>query len=110
MKPSSSELPPLRDLSIKERNVAELRPHPKNARTHSSKQLHQLTKSIETFGFTVPILIDKKDVILAGHGRVEAAKSMGLQKVPTILIGDLSEKQKRAYVIADNRLAQLSGW
>ncbi|MEA2878182.1 MAG: hypothetical protein QOF14_3378 [Hyphomicrobiales bacterium] len=110
MKRAQSGLPPLRDLKVKERNVADLKPHAKNARTHSSKQLHQLAKSIETFGFTVPILIDNKDVILAGHGRVEAAKSMGVQRVPTILIGDLTEDQKRAYVIADNRLAQLSGW
>ena len=84
---------PLRDLKVKERKVTELKPHPKNARTHSNKQLHQLAKSIETFGFTVPILIDDKDVILAGHGRVEAAKSMGIQRVPTILIGDLTEDQ-----------------
>lgn len=110
MKPVRSGLPPLRDLKIRERDVATLRPHPKNARTHAAKQLHQLAKSIETFGFTVPILVDDKDVILAGHGRVEAARSMGLRKVPTILISDLSEKQKRTYVIADNRLAQLSGW
>ena len=105
-----SALPPLRDLKIKERNVRELKPHPRNARTHSGKQLHQLEKSIETFGFTVPILVDDKDVILAGHGRIEAARKMGYERVPTILIGDLTETQKRAYVIADNRLAQLSGW
>jgi ParB-like chromosome segregation protein Spo0J len=72
--------------------------------------LHQLEKSIETFGFTVPVLVDDKDVVLAGHGRIEAAKLMGLRRVPTIMIGDLTETQKRAYVIADNRLAQLSGW
>lgn len=110
MKQSPVELPPLRNLKVKERKVTDLRPHAKNARTHSSKQLHQLAKSIETFGFTVPILIDDTDVILAGHGRVEAAKRMGIQKVPTILISDLTEGQKRAYIIADNRLAQLSGW
>jgi DNA modification methylase/ParB-like chromosome segregation protein Spo0J len=110
MKPRPSPLPALRDLQVTERAIAELRPHPKNARTHSDRQLHQLAKSIETFGFTVPVLIDDQGLILAGHGRVAAARRMGLQTVPTILIADLSDRQKRAYVIADNRIGQLSGW
>ncbi len=70
MKPQSSQLPALRNLHVTERNIADLKPHPKNARTHSDRQLHQIAKSIETFGFTVPVLIDDQDVILAGHGRV----------------------------------------
>lgn len=110
MKPSKATLPALRDLQVTERNIAGLKPHPKNARTHSNRQLHQIAKSIETFGFTVPVLIDGQGIILAGHGRVAAARKMGLRSVPTILIDDLSEAQKRAYVIADNRIAQLSGW
>lgn len=100
----------LRNLQVTERNIDELKPHPKNARIHSDRQLHQIAKSIESFGFTVPVLIDDKDVILAGHARVAAARKIGLQTVPTILIRDLSDAQKRAYVIADNRIAQLSGW
>jgi len=110
MKPQSFRLPALRNLQVTERTIADLKPHPKNARTHSDRQLHQIAKSIESFGFTVPVLIDDQGVILAGHGRVAAARMMGLQAVPTILIGDLSDEQKRAYIIADNRLGQLSGW
>src|SRR5215468_5598200 len=110
MKPPSSQLPAFRDLQVTERPIADLKPHPKNARTHSDRQLHQIAKSIENFGFTVPVLIDDRGVILAGHGRVAAARKMGLQAVPTILIDDLSDEQKRAYIIADNRIAQLSGW
>ena len=110
MKPHSSPLSALRNLQVTERAVGDLKPHPKNARTHSDRQLHQIAKSIESFGFTVPVLIDDQGVILAGHGRVAAARTMGLQAVPTILIGDLSDEQKRAYIIADNRIAQLSGW
>jgi DNA modification methylase len=110
MKPQRSQVPILRDLQVTERKIGDLKPHPKNARVHSDRQLHQIAKSIETFGFTVPVLIDDRGVILAGHGRVAAARKMGLAVVPTILIGDLSDEQKRAYVIADNRIAQLSGW
>ncbi len=106
----SFRLPALRNLQVTERAIADLKPHPKNARTHSDRQLHQIAKSIESFGFTVPVLIDDQGVILAGHGRVAAARNMGFQAVPTILIGDLSEEQKRAYIIADNRIGQLSGW
>src|SRR5215475_9506065 len=110
MKPSAFRLPALRNLQVTERAIADLKPHPKNARTHSDRQLHQIAKSIESFGFTVPVLVDDEGLILAGHGRVAAARRMGFQTVPTILIGDLSDRQKRAYVIADNRIGQLSGW
>ncbi|MGE4061547.1 MAG: site-specific DNA-methyltransferase [Sphingomonadales bacterium] len=110
MKPHRSPMPALRNLQVTDRDPADLKPHPSNARTHSDRQLHQIAKSIETFGFTVPVLVDGQGIILAGHGRVAAARTMGLQSVPTILIDDLSDAQKRAYVIADNRIAQLSGW
>ena len=110
MTPKRSPLAALRTLQVSERKIAALKPHPKNARTHSDRQLHQIAKSIETFGFTVPVLIDDQGVILAGHGRVAAAKKMGLETVPTIRIDDLSAAQKRAYIIADNRIAQLAGW
>lgn len=90
--------------------INKLKPHPHNARTHSKKQLRQIAQSIEAFGFTNPVLIDGKDNILAGHGRVEAAKLAGLTEVPCVRITHLTPAQKRAYILADNRLAELSGW
>ena len=85
-------------------------PYARNARTHSKKQLKQIVKSIDNFGFTNPILIDQAGTILAGHGRVEAAKMMGLHEVPCLRIEHMSPAQKRAYVIADNKLALNAGW
>jgi len=87
-----------------------LRPWARNARTHSKKQLKQIARSIETFGFTNPILIDQSNTILAGHGRVEAAKLMGLAQVPCLRIEHMTPAEKRAYVIADNKLALNAGW
>ena len=87
-----------------------LRPHPRNARTHSKKQIRQISESISNFGFTVPILIDEKGVIIAGHGRFEAAKLLGLTEVPVIIQEGLSEAKKRALLIADNKIAQNAGW
>lgn len=90
--------------------ISALRPYPKNARTHSPKQIRQIAKSIKSFGFTNPVLIDKDNCILAGHGRVEAAKLAGLTEVPAVVISHLTPAQKKAYILADNRLAELSGW
>lgn len=90
--------------------IADLKPYPKNARTHSPKQIRQIAKSIKEFGFTNPVLIDKDNGILAGHGRVEAAKLAGLTEVPAVVIRHLTPAQKKAYILADNRLAELSGW
>ena len=87
-----------------------LTPYARNARTHSKKQLKQIAASIDSFGFTNPILIDQAGTILAGHGRVEAAKMMGLHEVPCLRIEYMSAAQKRAYVIADNKLALNAGW
>ncbi len=87
-----------------------LKPWARNARTHSKKQLRQIADSIETFGFTNPVLIDADDTILAGHGRVAAAKMTGRETVPCVRLGDLTAAQKRAYVIADNKLALNAGW
>lgn len=95
---------------IQLRAPRELTPDPGNARTHSDKQILQIAASIREFGFNNPVLVDADDRIIAGHGRVEAAKQLGLEKVPTILIDHLSKAQRRAYVIADNRLAELAGW
>jgi DNA modification methylase len=82
----------------------------RNARTHSRKQIRQIAASIERFGFTNPILIDERAVILAGHGRVEAAKLLGMQNVPCMRIENMSEADKRAYALADNKLALNAGW
>lgn len=92
------------------RGVDDLKPDPRNARTHTNKQIQQVAASIREFGFTVPILVDSNDVILAGHARVEAARRLGMDTVSAIQIEHLSEAQRRAYVIADNRLAELAGW
>ena len=93
-----------------ERPPGELKPWPGNPRTHSDKQLAKLKASIQTFGFTAPVLVDEAGVILSGHGRVQAAKALGLTTIPTRVMTGLSEAKKRAYVIADNKIAQRSGW
>lgn len=87
-----------------------LRPHPRNARVHSKKQIHQIAASIQEFGFNNPLLIDREGVILAGHGRFEAAKELNLSSVPVIRIERLSEDQKRAFRLADNKIALNAGW
>ena len=90
--------------------VTALRPWTKNARTHSPKQVKQIAESIRTFGFTNPVLIDSGNFILAGHGRVEAAKLLKLKEVPCIRLPRMSDEKKRAYVIADNKHALNAGW
>ena len=85
-------------------------PYARNSRTHSDAQIAQVAASIREFGFTNPVLIDAKDGIIAGHGRVMAARKLGLEKVPCIRLAHLSETQKRAYIIADNKLALNAGW
>ena len=100
----------MEDLKITEKSIAALRPHPNNARRHSKKQIKQIAASIERFGWANPVLIDTQDRIIAGHGRVAAAKQLGLTSVPTIRLEKLSEAEVRAYIIADNRLAELAEW
>jgi DNA modification methylase len=87
-----------------------LQPYEKNARTHSAEQVAQIAASIQEFGFTNPILVDGADGILAGHGRLAAAKDMGLAEVPVIVLDHLSAEQRRAYILADNQLALNAGW
>lgn len=93
-----------------EREIAALRPYSRNARTHSRKQLKQIAASIERFGFTNPVLVSDDGEIIAGHGRVEAAKLLGITSVPTLALSHLSEAERRAYVLADNKLALNAGW
>lgn len=87
-----------------------LRPYERNARTHSPEQVAQIAASIQEFGFTNPILVDGADGILAGHGRLAAAKDMGLAEVPVIVLDHLTPDQRRAYILADNQLALNAGW
>ena len=97
-------------LHVIDRPIDSLKPNAANARTHTLKQIGQIATSIQRFGFNNPILIDKADQIIAGHGRFAAAQVLGLSHVPTIRLEHPSEAQKRAYMIADNRLAELAGW
>ena len=106
-KPSKPHRHPSR---VEPRLVADLKAFPTNARTHSKRQIQLIAKSIEAFGFTNPLLIDEEGTILAGHGRLQAARFLGLAEVPTLRVDGMSEAEKRAYVIADNRLAEKAGW
>jgi len=90
--------------------IDQLVPAPRNARSHSRKQLRQIAESMRAFGFTNPVLVDGAGQVIAGHGRLAAARSLGLVEVPTLRIGWLSPEQQRAYVLADNRLAEKAGW
>lgn len=97
-------------LKIVYKKVDELIPFVNNSRTHSELQVNQIASSIKEFGFTNPILLDGDDGIIAGHGRLQAARLLGIDSVPTIALDGLDELQKRAYVIADNKLALNAGW
>ena len=95
---------------IEPRDTDSLIPYANNSRTHSDTQISQVAASIKEFGFTNPVLIDEQGGIIAGHGRVMAAKKLGLAEVPCVVLDGLSEAQKKAYIIADNKLALNSGW
>lgn len=90
--------------------VARLKPYAGNARTHSRKQVRQIADSISRFGFTNPVLVGDDHEIIAGHGRVMAAKELGLAAVPTVKLSHLSAEERRAYDLADNKLALNAGW
>lgn len=90
--------------------TAELIPYARNARTHSPAQVAGIAGSIREFGFNNPVLIDKDNGIIAGHGRVLAAQQLGLATVPCLRLGHLTKTQRKAYILADNRLAELAGW
>ncbi len=99
-----------RELAVSYRRVEELLPYAKNARTHSPAQVQEIVNSMKAFGWTNPILIDEHDQIIAGHGRLLAAQRLKLKKVPCIILEGLTEEQRKAYVIADNKLATNAGW
>jgi ParB-like chromosome segregation protein Spo0J len=97
-------------LAIRERKLAELTASPHNPRVHSPRQIQQIARSITTFGFNSPVLVDRHGRIIAGHGRVEAARTLGMTHVPTIQLDHLSAAESKAFVVADNRLAELASW
>jgi DNA modification methylase len=97
-------------LKIEYQDPERLHPRSRNPRTHSSKQIGRIAESLKEFGFVNPVLIDRSNSIIAGHGRVAAAKFLGMRDVPTVCVDHLTPAQLRAYVIADNRLAELAGW
>lgn len=98
------------NLTIEYRQIAELIPDPRNARTHPERQIEQLKSAITSFGFTNPILIDEAGVLIAGHGRLRAARDLGLYDVPTITLAGLGDAEKRALRLADNKIALGAGW
>lgn len=97
-------------MQVVQRDPKMLRGYDRNARTHSAGQVEQIVSSIREFGFNNPILIDETDTIIAGHGRLAAALKMGLRTIPCIVLGHLTEAQRRAYILADNKIALNSGW
>ena len=108
--PSKAGLPADRTLAVVYKAPGDLTPDPRNARTHSRKQIAQIVQSISAFGFTNPILADQEGNLIAGHGRLRAARDMGLTTVPVITLDGLTEPQKRALRLADNKIALNAGW
>jgi hypothetical protein len=98
------------ELTVHYLPIDSLTAYPKNARSHSKSQIRQIAESIKAFSFTNPVLIARNNTIIAGHGRVAAARLLGMDRVPTIRLEGLSEDEIRSYVIADNRLAEKAGW
>ena len=90
--------------------ITSLKPNPKNPRVHNEKQVRQIAQSIEAFGFNVPILVDDRHNVVAGHGRLLAARKLGWKTVPVIKLNHLTETQYKAFLIADNRLTEISSW
>src|ERR1700730_303547 len=90
--------------------LVDLKLNPKNAKLHPERQIGQIARSIERFGFNNPVLIDRQNNLLAGEGRVKAARLLGLERVPALKIEHLTAAEKRAFVLADNKLAEASGW
>ena len=97
-------------IKIETRSVTELVPFARNSRTHADKQIGQIAASIKEFGWTNPLLVDGAGTIIAGHGRLLAARKLGLAEVPVIVLDHLTEAQRRALVIADNKIAANAGW
>lgn len=99
----------MQELNIVYKNIKELKPYKKNAKKHDKKQVEQIANSIKEFGFTQPVIIDKNNCVVAGHGRILGAKKAGLTQVPTVMLEDLTEEQIKAYRLVDNKLNE-SEW
>ena len=97
-------------LTVVRRSLGDLKPYPRNARRHSRKQLRKIAESLQRFGWTNPILVDEDGMVLAGHGRLEAAQMLGWEFVETICLAGFTDEGKRAYILADNRIAEEAGW
>src|SRR5438270_8341192 len=97
-------------LAVIYRSISELKPDPANPRLHSKKQIRQIANSIEIFGFNVPVLVDAALNVIAGHGRLAAARELGITEVPTLCLDHLSPAQARAFMIADNKLTENAAW
>jgi ParB-like nuclease domain len=97
-------------MSFQEISISRIKPNPHNARTHSARQIRQIADSIIAFGFTTPVLVGEDGELIAGHGRYLAAKLLGLDKVPAVVVAGLSPAKRRALAIADNKIAQNAGW
>jgi ParB-like chromosome segregation protein Spo0J len=102
--------PPWAALKVERRALGKLKPYERNSRTHTAEQIAEVAKSIETYGFTMPILIDEGDGIVAGHARAAAAGLLKLAEVPVVVARGWSDQQKREYIIADNKIGLNSGW
>src|SRR5215213_7909066 len=98
------------NLAVEHRALDQLIPYARNARTHSPAQVEQIAASIREFGWTNPILVDGENGIIAGHGRLMAARKLGLTSVPVIELAGLTDAQRKAYIVADNQLAMNAGW
>lgn len=99
----------MQELNIIYKNIKELKPYKKNAKKHPKEQVEQIANSIKEFGFTQPVIIDKNNCVVAGHGRILGAKKAGLKQVPTVTLEELTEEQIKAYRLADNKLNE-SDW
>lgn len=99
---------PAKSVSMQKTEI--LSPYDRNSRVHSERQIDQIVNSIREFGFTIPVLVDEKSMLIAGHGRVMAAQKMGLEEIPVMVATGWTDQQKRAYVIADNKLTENSTW
>ena len=99
----------MQELNIIYKNIKELKPYKKNAKKHDKKQVEQIANSIKEFGFTQPVIIDKNNCVVAGHGRILGAKKAGLKQVPTVTLEELTEEQIKAYRLVDNKLNE-SEW
>lgn len=97
-------------MDVREIRIADIRPYERNPRQHSPEQISMIAASMKEYGWTVPVMIDENNVLIAGHGRIEAAKQLGWETAEAVIRSDLTDAQVRAYRIADNRIAEVSTW